>query len=127
VGSTAELLFSDILVADGVTTGVEERKAEVAALPTTFALGPNFPNPFNPETKISFEVPAGWTAPVTLRIFNLQGQLIATLVEGVMPPGMHNIVWNGKDQFGQTVSTGVYLYQIVSGDYRAVRKMLMAK
>jgi hypothetical protein len=126
-GSTAELLFSDILVPDGAATGAEGRETEVAALPTTFTLGANFPNPFNPETKISFEVPAGWTAPVTLRIFNVQGQLIRTLVEGVMPPGQHNILWNGKDNFGQTVSTGLYLYQIVSVDYRAVRKMLMAK
>ncbi|MGH7491174.1 MAG: Ig-like domain-containing protein [bacterium] len=126
-GSTAELLFSDILVPDGAITGVDAREADEAALPTTFVLGLNFPNPFNPETMISFQVPAGWTAPVTLRIFDVQGQLIRTLVDGVMPPGTHNISWNGKDHFGQTVSTGMYLYQIVSGDYRAVRKMLMAK
>jgi len=64
---------------------------------------------------------------VTLRIFNVQGQLIQTLVEGVMPPGKHNVRWNGKDTQGQQVATGMYLYQIVSADYHAVRKMLMAK
>ncbi len=126
-GSSAELLFSDVFVPDAAPTGSDDKAADHTALPTTFALGLNFPNPFNPETAISFDVPAGWAAPVTLRIYNVQGQVIRTLAEGVMPPGRHNILWNGKDRFGQTVSTGIYLYQIISGDYRAVRKMLMAK
>jgi hypothetical protein len=117
-GSSAELLFSDVFVPDGVTSGIEDQEAKNTALPATFALGMNFPNPFNPETAISFAVPAGWTAPVTLRLFNVQGQLVRTLVEGVMPPGQHHILWNGKDERGQTVATGIYLYQIISGDYR---------
>ncbi len=126
-GSSAELLFSDVFVPEGSATGVEETEAPNGALPETFALGANFPNPFNPETAITFDVPAGWTEPVTLRLFNVQGQLVRTLFEGAMPPGQHKILWNGKDQTGQAVSTGVYLYQIISGDFRAVRKMLMAK
>lgn len=125
-GSSAELLFSDVYVPDAVT-GIEAEGTQNAHLPATFALGLNFPNPFNPETAISFEVPAGWASPITLRIFNVQGQLVRSLAEGVMPPGKHNIVWNGKDDYGRPVATGIYLYQIVSGDYRAVRKMLMAK
>ena len=126
-GSSAELLFSDILVPDGTISGVEQKEQSDTALPASFALGSNFPNPFNPETKISFEVPAGWTAPVTLRLFNVQGQLVRTLLEGVMTPGQHSVLWNGKDERGQHVASGVYLYQVISGDYRAVRKMLLAK
>ena len=115
----ANLLISDIDVDDG-SGGKNE-------LPITFTLGQNYPNPFNPETRISFEVPAQWNAPVTLKVINIQGQIIATLVDGFIAPGNRSIVWNGRDKSGQRVASGVYFYQVVSGKFVKAKKMLLAK
>ncbi len=114
----ADLLFADVQLGE-IDNSI--------LLPTAFALNQNYPNPFNPETRIAFDIPANWTAPVTLRIYNLQGQLMQTLVDGVMPPGRHEVVWNGRDASGQPVATGMYFYQILSGEVKAVKKMMMTK
>ncbi|MGH7599576.1 MAG: FlgD immunoglobulin-like domain containing protein [bacterium] len=119
-------------------TGVGERDLPTeASLPEVFTLEQNFPNPFlsgaksrsagNPATKISFEVPPDWTKPVTLRIFNVQGHLVKTLVEGKVAPGAHTIVWDGKDAAGEPVASGIYFYKIISGNFVAVKKMLFTK
>ncbi|MCZ6900830.1 MAG: T9SS type A sorting domain-containing protein [Bacteroidetes bacterium] len=96
-------------------------------LPETFEVGQNFPNPFNPQTSIPFEVPAEWTISVRLEIFNLLGQPIKTLVDEVISPGRHVIVWKGKDASDEPVSSGFYFYKISSGDFVAVRKMLLVQ
>jgi hypothetical protein len=57
----------------------------------------------------------------------VQGQLIQTLVDGVMPPGRHEVVWNGRDANGQPAATGMYFYQLLSGEVKAVKKMQMVK
>lgn len=115
---SAELLFADVQI------GAID---DAIILPTAFALNQNYPNPFNPTTNIAFDIPENWTAPVTLRIFNVQGQLIQTLIDGVMAPGRHEIVWNGRDANGQPVATGIYFYQILSGEVKAVKRMQMVK
>ncbi len=115
---SADLLFADVQLGEIDNSII---------LPTAFALNQNYPNPFNPETHIAFDIPASWTAPVTLRIFNMQGQLMQTLVDGVMSPGRHEVVWNGRDTSGQPVATGMYFYQILSGKVKAVKKMQMVK
>lgn len=111
-----------------LSTGVGERDlTEETSIPKVFTLTQNFPNPFNPTTKIIFEVPAGWTKPVTLQIFNVQGHLVKTLVEGKAAPGAHTMVWDGKDAAGEPVASGIYFYKIVAGDFVAVKKMLFTK
>lgn len=124
--ANADFLITDFKV-DDTGTGVAGGHRTDGSVPTAFTLAQNYPNPFNPETRIRFEVPQGWTAPVTLRIFNVQGQLVQTLVDGFMPPGQHTVTWNARTASGQAVSTGVYFYQIRSGDFVAVRKMLLEK
>ncbi|RIK54879.1 hypothetical protein DCC62_31645, partial [candidate division KSB1 bacterium] len=124
--ANADFLITDFKV-DDTGTGVAGGHRNDGSVPTAFTLAQNYPNPFNPETRIRFEVPQGWTAPVTLRIFNVQGQLVQTLVDGFMPPGQHTVTWNARTASGQAVSTGVYFYQIRSGDFVAVRKMLLEK
>ncbi len=114
----ADLLFADVQLGEIDNSII---------LPTAFALNQNYPNPFNPTTTIVFDIPENWAAPVTLRIFNMQGQLIQTLVDGVMAPGRHEIVWNGRDVNGQPVATGIYFYQVLSGEVKAVKKMQMVK
>lgn len=124
--ANADFLITDFKV-DDTGTGVAGGHRSDGSVPTAFTLAQNYPNPFNPETRIRFEVPQGWTAPVTLRIFNVQGQLVQTLVDGFMPPGQHTAVWSARTAGGQAMSTGVYFYQIRSGDFVAVRKMLLEK
>lgn len=87
---------------------------------------PNSPNPFNPETTIQF-VLADNRTPVTLNIYNLKGQLIRHLVSETLPAGKHSFVWNGLDETGKEVSSGVYFYRLCTPSYQQTRKMLLSK
>ncbi|MDD2424381.1 MAG: T9SS type A sorting domain-containing protein, partial [Candidatus Cloacimonetes bacterium] len=85
----------------------------------------NYPNPFNPTTTINFSLPlAGHTE---LKIYNLKGQVVRTLVNQDMASGMHQIVWNGFDNNGKTVSSGVYFYRLTNNHNTLTRKMLLSK
>jgi hypothetical protein len=86
---------------------------EATGRPTTFRLGQNAPNPFNPETTISFELPE--MAEVRLSITNLAGQEVRTLVQGAYQPGWYSVVWDGRDAAEQEVASGVYLYRLEGG------------
>jgi hypothetical protein len=89
------------------------------------ALHPNYPNPFNPHTSISYDLKE--KSDVRLFIYNSKGQLVRKLVDEPQSAGHHLIVWNGIDSTGQKVSSGLYLYKIQSGNYSATRKMIMMK
>ncbi len=96
-------------------------------LPKPFTyLFQNNPNPFNPETTLHFDLAENNT-PVTLNIYNLKGQLIRRLVSGVLSSGKHSVVWNGLDDRGKEVSSGVYLYRLNTPNYQQTRKMLLSK
>ena len=90
-----------------------------------FALAPNAPNPFNPSTKIRFVLTTPGRA--TLRIYSPGGRLIRTLVSGHLISGPHEATWNGQDDAGRPVSTGIYLYELTAGDSRQTRKMTLVK
>jgi hypothetical protein len=92
----------------------EVAESEVEAPVTSYQLEQNYPNPFNPSTEIAFALPEA--GKVTLSIYALTGQLVATLVDGELPAGHHQLSWNGRNQFGTTVAAGVYLYRIVVQD-----------
>jgi hypothetical protein len=100
-------------------------------LPGGFSLLQNYPNPFNPSTKISFDIPVSST--VTLKIFNLIGQEIRTLVHGTLPAGKQELVWNGTDDAGHLLASGVYFYSLnatpVGGGnaFSEIRKMVLLK
>ncbi|MFH1680902.1 MAG: FlgD immunoglobulin-like domain containing protein [Candidatus Eisenbacteria bacterium] len=95
--------------------------------PETFsnALFPNIPNPFNPMTTISYEV-AG-PAPVEITIYSIQGRAVRTFVEGTRAPGRYQVVWDGRDERGENVGSGVYLYRLQIGPYDDVKKMVLVK
>ncbi len=98
----------------------------VSATPRRFTLGDNFPNPFNPVTTVEFSIPIG--AEVTLSIYNLLGQKIATVHNGYAKPGNYRATWNGMDMHGRPVSSGVYLYELDAGSYfHQVKKMTLLK
>ncbi len=85
------------------------------------------PNPFNPETSIGFYLPQGEPRPVSLKIYNLQGQLVRTLVDEVMDAGEHTVQWNGTNEFGVEVATGVFFAVLETGDIRQTRKLMLLK
>lgn len=95
------------------------------SVPTNFRLEQNYPNPFNPKTKISFGVPN--TSFVNLSIFNTKGQKVKTLVNQNLEPSKYRVSWNGSDEKGNTVSSGVYFYKLKTKDFQQTRKMLFVK
>lgn len=106
-----------------VTTGTEAE--EPPHLATSAELLPNFPNPFNMATEIQFEISsAEWVA---LRVYNLLGQEIATLAEGLFSAGNHQVTWNGENTRGQAMPSGVYVYRLNYSDVNLARKMLLLK
>ena len=94
-------------------------------LPKQFTLAQNYPNPFNPVTRIQFDVPK--PSKVTLTIYNIMGQEVTTLVTGWKNIGHYNVMWDGRDSFGQSVSSGVYMYRIRAGDFTQTRKMMLLR
>ncbi|MDQ7063556.1 MAG: FlgD immunoglobulin-like domain containing protein [candidate division KSB1 bacterium] len=107
-------------------TAVNERNRE---RPDEFQLLQNFPNPFNPETVISYTVPLSPSGAllVQLKIYNLKGQLVRTLVKGYQGAGAYSVTWDGRDDQGQAVASGVYLYQFRAGEEVEVRRMLLLR
>jgi len=93
--------------------------------PQKFTLHANYPNPFNPSTTISYDLPK--RSLVTLGIYDLLGKQIKTLVNQSQDAGNKIAMWNGTDNLGRPVSAGVYLYQIQAGDFTQTRKMLLLK
>ncbi|MXX39314.1 MAG: T9SS type A sorting domain-containing protein, partial [Gemmatimonadetes bacterium] len=89
------------------------------------ALTPNFPNPFNPETYISYQLAE--PSEVTLTIYALNGQVVRHLVQAHQAAGAHEAYWDGRSAFGQPVASGVYFYRLTAGDFTATRKMLIQK
>ena len=95
-----------------------------SALPQGFALGPNYPNPFNPSTVIPYQLPMA--THVRLDVFNVLGQHIATLVDAEQPAGFHAAQWDATDAAGQAMAAGVYLYRLtVSGGQQTQRMVLI--
>lgn len=85
----------------------------------------NYPNPFNPETTVRFSIP--FATKVELSIYDIRGQKVCTLVDNEMEKGMHSVIWNGRDNAGKQVSSGIYLYKLTTGNRTAVKKMLLLK
>ena len=94
-------------------------------LPDTFRVNQNIPNPFNPETTIFYELPR--EADVSLKIYNVLGQEIRSLVSNRMSAGQHAVVWNGQDKLGHIVSSGIYFYRFIAGPADETKKMLILK
>lgn len=98
---------------------------ETPAPPAAFALHQNYPNPFNPATTIDFDLPA--SSFVSLRIYNVNGELVRTVVENEMTAGRKSKRWNGRDADGRAVASGVYFYRINAGEFEKTRKMILMR
>lgn len=93
--------------------------------PLAQMLHPNFPNPFNPSTTIVFTNPQ--TGNASLSVYNLKGQLVKTLINGTVNPGEHRVIWNGTDNSGKSVASGVYFYRLTANGRTETRKMMLMK
>ena len=98
---------------------------EIAKIPNNFELGNNYPNPFNPTTNISFNIPQN--SNVRLEIFNSVGELIRTLVDQDYASGSYTTMWNGQDDFGYKVNSGIYFYRLIANNYVETKRMILLK
>jgi subtilisin family serine protease len=122
-------------------TGLDDDDDEEDNLPPSFSLSQNYPNPFNPVTSIQYSVGSirlgaadygprtadGSLVPTSLKIYNVRGQLVKTLVEDRLPPGRYQVSWDGTDDAGVKVASGVYLYRLQTGNDEVSRKMILLK
>ena len=102
-------------------------KVATPRIPDLFTLGNNYPNPFNPSTTISFDVPKTITGDISLKIYDLSGKEIITLASGAYLPGEYTVNWNAVNNFGESVASGMYVYRYVSNEQAITRKMLYMK
>ncbi len=122
-GPISDYYIDDVFYVKDTVTSVTGEKSVV---PTLFSLYQNYPNPFNPSTNIKYDLPT--YATVTLKIYNLLGQVVRTLVNNQFQnPGTYTITWNGKDNEGNLLPSGQYLYQIQAGHFTSTRKMILLK
>jgi hypothetical protein len=103
------------------TTGIDE-----GGVPTAFALHPCYPNPFNPTTKIRFDLPR--ISRVTLQVYDMSGRLVRVLVQDEnFPPGRHEVAWMGRDEMGRLAAAGVYFYRLQADTFLETQRMTLVK
>jgi hypothetical protein len=122
-GDRPSIRLDDIKIANSVSEITEI--GTVAEVPTDYALKQNYPNPFNPVTNIRFQLPED--SRVSLKIFNILGQEVKTLVGEAMAAGFYTMRWDGTNAHGLKVASGVYIYQLKAGTFEASQKMLLLK
>ena len=94
-------------------------------IPTDIALKQNYPNPFNSRTEIAFSLAS--PGFVKFEIYDITGKLVSTLIDGRMKAGNHLVIWDGKDNRGENVASGIYLYKLSSKDRSLRQKMVLTK
>jgi hypothetical protein len=109
----------------GTDKFLEKNSNGIPVIPVEYSLSQNFPNPFNPETTIKYSISN--SSNVTLEIFNILAQKVRTLVNKYQGIGSYSITWNGKDNNGILVASGIYYYQIHANNFRSVKKMTFIK
>ena len=125
--NSGNVLISDIQTGlyvvyfGGAVTHIENNSKPL----TTYSLGENYPNPFNPTTTISYQVSR--QRDVRIEIYNILGQKVRTLLNDRKEPGAYEAIWNGRNDSGAQVGSGVYLYRMVAGDFVQMRKMVLMK
>ena len=100
-------------------------ESQDATVPETFSLDQNYPNPFNPDTTIRFDLPL--SEEIDLAVYNLTGQKFATLAQGLREAGTYTLRWDGRDDDGRDLATGVYLYRLEAGEQVETRKLLLLR
>ncbi len=120
-------LFTDLVASTGAPLAAMEKAntEKQSELPHEFRLNQNYPNPFNPATVISYDLPEA--SFVTLKIFDIQGQLVKILVDEVADAGNHSVVFDGTNENGSRLTSGMYVYQLIAGNKIQTKKMVILK
>ena len=118
----AALASTVSLSIDAVATDVTQ---DPGVIPESYVLDQNYPNPFNPTTQILFSLPKA--ERTSLIVYNMLGQKVATLIDGLLGLGSHVVTWNGRDSRGMQLSSGVYFYTLRTSSFTSTRKMVMVK
>ena len=119
-GDTAALTFTF----STIPTKIKQNKLPITG---TFQLFKNYPNPFNPETTIPFEIGGFQSVPTKINIYNIIGQNISVPLDEVLSPGIYEVTWDGTDKFGRPVASGLYFYELSAGSVRIMGKMILLK
>ena len=120
------LIFSDWemwILRNETIISVEDENSD--NLPAGFSLSQNYPNPFNSITTINYTIPQA--SFVTIQIYNIQGQLISSIFSGFKAPGNYKTTWDGKNNYGKELTSGIYFYVIRAGEFKETRKMLLIR
>jgi len=108
----------------------EVKSKEELFVPNIYSLGQNYPNPFNPSTKIQYRVGSlefGEPVHTTMIIYNILGQKVRTLVDENRLPGDYEVIWDGKDEKGKEIASGIYFYQLEADGFRETKKMILLR
>jgi hypothetical protein len=103
----------------GVPVGISPVSGNI---PDKFSLSQNFPNPFNPSTKINVSIPAGESGNIKLEVYDALGRLISTLINGKMNAGLYELTWNASN-----IPSGVYFYTLTAGSFKETKSMILLK
>ncbi len=130
IGDVHEIKLKEVVLADQKAALIPVGD-QSPSVPIAFQLSQNYPNPFNPSTTIKFTLPSlesdSPTLNTTLKIYNVLGQVVRTLVDEPLPPGAHHVIWDGKDDLGNSVASGIYFYKLRAGDFQDTKKMVLMK
>ena len=125
----SNVMIENVLLAgiDGslINQNIRTNSSDFKVVPNEFALHQNHPNPFNPNTTISFDLPE--ESFVNLTVYNLTGKKVLTLKSDNVSAGFHSLDWNGKDEFGNSVASGMYFYRLDTKSFQSTKKMLFLK
>jgi hypothetical protein len=116
-------MYREVVLSNETAVGID--KGLEKGVLTSYRLEPNYPNPFNPETQIEYYLPTAEN--LTINVYNILGSKITTLFRGKQTAGSHTIAWNGTDELGNPVASGIYFYQMTAKNFSQTRKMMLLK
>jgi hypothetical protein len=119
------LAAADVRTSTNAVLATKLRTPALSEVPTDFALQQNYPNPFNPSTSVGYALPA--VSEVRIAVYNVLGEQVASLVNGVQEAGYYTVQWSGTDNRGQQVTSGVYFLTMHAGEFTAMKKMMLVK
>jgi hypothetical protein len=122
ISPSGPMMTADLAVF--LVAGVDDYNHD-RTIPDEFTLEQNHPNPFNPATRITFDLPTAGI--VDLSVYNLLGEKVETLIAGSLPPGQHSLDWTAQSQSGEPLPSGLYLYRLTVAGHSLTRKMLLLK
>ena len=121
------LVTAEILETGGGIVAIPSSRSYRSIEPLRYQnqLAQNYPNPFNPTTTIAFSIAE--VSDVKLAIYGVRGELVRTLVDGRRAPNNYRVIWDGKNNAGNFVASGVYFYRLIAGDFKATKKMVLLR